>query len=309
MLREQGVVGKFVEFFGAGLAGLPLADRATIGNMSPEYGATCGIFPVDAETLRYLEFSGRPPERVELVEAYCREQGLFHDEDAEDAVYSDTLELDLGDVEPSLAGPKRPQDRVALVERGPGLPDGARRLRGRTATAEPRRPRRGASPSPSPPAIRPPPTAAARRAEPRTVTATRRVAEAPSASDGGGARPRRGRDRRDHELHQHLEPVGDARRRPARQEGGRGGPDAQAVGEDQPGARLEGRDRVPRARRPDRAARPARLQPRRLRLHHLHRQLGPAARGDLDARSRSATWSCARCCRATATSRAASTPR
>ena len=114
MLRERGVVGKFVEFFGEGLAGLPLADRATIGNMAPEYGATCGIFPVDAETLRYLEFSGRPPERVELVEAYCREQGMFHDEDSDDAVYSDTLELDLGDVEPSLAGPKRPQDRVAL---------------------------------------------------------------------------------------------------------------------------------------------------------------------------------------------------
>ena len=114
MLRERGVVGKFVEFFGPGLANLPLADRATIGNMAPEYGATCGIFPVDAETLRYLEFSGRPPERVELVEAYCREQGLFHDEDSEEATYSDTLELDLGDVEPSLAGPKRPQDRVAL---------------------------------------------------------------------------------------------------------------------------------------------------------------------------------------------------
>jgi len=116
MLRELGVVGKFVEFFGEGLARLPLADRATIGNMAPEYGATCGIFPVDAETLRYLEFSGRPPERIELVEAYCREQGLFHDEDSEDAVYSDTLELDLGEVVPSLAGPKRPQDRVALTD-------------------------------------------------------------------------------------------------------------------------------------------------------------------------------------------------
>jgi aconitate hydratase len=115
MLRARGVVGKFVEFFGPGLQNLPLADRATIGNMAPEYGATCGIFPVDAETLRYLEFSGRPAERVELVEAYCREQGLFHDEDSEDAVYSDTLELDLGEVVPSLAGPKRPQDRVALA--------------------------------------------------------------------------------------------------------------------------------------------------------------------------------------------------
>jgi aconitate hydratase len=114
MLRERGVVGKFVEYYGSGLANLPLADRATIGNMSPEYGATCGIFPVDAETLRYLEFSGRPRELVELVEAYTREQGLFHDEHSEEATYSDTLELDLGDVEPSLAGPKRPQDRVPV---------------------------------------------------------------------------------------------------------------------------------------------------------------------------------------------------
>ncbi|MEK6229240.1 MAG: aconitate hydratase [Actinomycetota bacterium] len=114
MLRERGVVGKFVEFHGPGLATLPLADRATIGNMSPEYGATCAIFPVDAETLRYLEFSGRPPERVELVEAYTSEQGLFHDESSDEATYSDTLELDLSTVEPSLAGPKRPQDRVAL---------------------------------------------------------------------------------------------------------------------------------------------------------------------------------------------------
>jgi aconitate hydratase len=114
MLRERGVVSKFVEFFGPGLPNLPLADRATIGNMSPEYGATCGIFPVDRETLRYLEFSGRPKELVELVEAYTKEQGLFHEEDSEEATYSDTLELDLSSVEPSLAGPKRPQDRVPL---------------------------------------------------------------------------------------------------------------------------------------------------------------------------------------------------
>jgi aconitate hydratase len=114
MLREVGVVGKFVEFFGPGLANLALADRATIGNMSPEMGATCAIFPVDKETLRYLEFSGRPTERLELVEAYTREQGLFHDESTEEATYSQTLELDLSDVEPSLAGPKRPQDRVPL---------------------------------------------------------------------------------------------------------------------------------------------------------------------------------------------------
>src|SRR5215213_4207502 len=103
MLRERGVVGKFVEFFGPGLVSLPLADRATIGNMAPEYGATCGIFPVDAETLRYLEFSGRPQEHVGLVEAYAREQGLFHEPDSPDATYSDTLALDLSTVVPSLA--------------------------------------------------------------------------------------------------------------------------------------------------------------------------------------------------------------
>ena len=116
MLREHGVVSKFVEFYGPGVPNLPLADRATIGNMSPEFGSTCAIFPIDAETLRYLEFSGRPKERIELVEAYAREQGLWHDEDSEEPTYSETLELDLGEVVPSLAGPKRPQDRVSLTE-------------------------------------------------------------------------------------------------------------------------------------------------------------------------------------------------
>jgi aconitate hydratase len=114
MLREKKVVGKFVEFYGPGLADLPLADRATIANMAPEYGATCGIFPVDAETLRYLRFSGRPERLVRLVEAYTKEQGLFHTAGTPAAAYSDTLELDLATVEPSLAGPKRPQDRVSL---------------------------------------------------------------------------------------------------------------------------------------------------------------------------------------------------
>jgi len=116
MLREHGVVGKFVEFFGPGIPNLPLADRATIGNMSPEFGSTCAIFPIDAETLRYLTFSGRPPELIERVEGYARAQGLWHDEDSEEPTYSETLELDLGDVVPSLAGPKRPQDRVSLTE-------------------------------------------------------------------------------------------------------------------------------------------------------------------------------------------------
>src|SRR5882724_546090 len=114
MLRKKGVVGKFVEFYGPGIATLPLADRATIGNMAPEYGATVGIFPVDQETLRYLEFTGRPKEQVQLVEAYMKEQGLFHSAGAPEPVYSDTLSLDLSTVEPSLAGPRRPQDRVSL---------------------------------------------------------------------------------------------------------------------------------------------------------------------------------------------------
>jgi aconitate hydratase len=114
MLRARGVVGKFVEFHGPGLARLPLADRATIGNMSPEFGSTCAIFPIDAETLRYLEFSGRSSALLELVEAYAQEQSLWHDEGSPEPSFSETLELDLADVEPSLAGPKRPQDRVPL---------------------------------------------------------------------------------------------------------------------------------------------------------------------------------------------------
>jgi aconitate hydratase len=116
MLRERGVVGMFVEFYGAGLAGLPLADRATIGNMSPEFGSTCAIFPIDAETLTYLELSGRPREQIALVEAYAKEQGLWHDESSEKPTFSDEIELDLSTVEPSLAGPKRPQDRVSLSQ-------------------------------------------------------------------------------------------------------------------------------------------------------------------------------------------------
>src|SRR5580693_197810 len=116
MLRKLGVVGKFVEFYGPGIAELPLADRATISNMAPEYGATCGIFPVDAETLRYLRLTGRSEEQIALVEAYYKEQGLFHTTGSPEAEYTQTLELDLATVEPSVAGPKRPQDRVLLKD-------------------------------------------------------------------------------------------------------------------------------------------------------------------------------------------------
>ncbi|HEY1907749.1 MAG TPA: aconitate hydratase AcnA, partial [Myxococcaceae bacterium] len=116
MLRKRGVVGKFVEFFGPGISELSLPDRATIANMAPEYGATIGFFPVDKETLSYLRFTGRPAAQVEVVEAYCRAQGLFHTPDAAEPVFSDSLSLDLSTVEPSLAGPKRPQDRVPLKD-------------------------------------------------------------------------------------------------------------------------------------------------------------------------------------------------
>ena len=115
MLREKGVVDKFVEFFGPGLTGLGLADRATIANMAPEYGATMGFFPVDAETLRYLERTGRGKAVVDRVERYCKEQGLFRTDAMPEPAFTSTLELDLSSVVPSLAGPKRPQDLVPLT--------------------------------------------------------------------------------------------------------------------------------------------------------------------------------------------------
>ncbi|MGF1447463.1 MAG: aconitate hydratase AcnA [Pikeienuella sp.] len=129
MLRAKGVVGKFVEFYGAGLDHLPLADRATIGNMAPEYGATCGFFPVDDETLRYLRVSGRDEDRIALVEAYAKENGFWRGADYA-PVYTDTLSLDMADVEPSLAGPKRPQDRVPLAQAAPKFMDVVAEFRG-----------------------------------------------------------------------------------------------------------------------------------------------------------------------------------
>src|SRR3954449_3467237 len=116
MLRAKGVVGKFVEFYGPGLDALGLADRATIGNMAPEYGATCGFFPVDQVAIDYLRLSGRDEARIALVEAYCKAQGMWRDASTPDPVFTDTLELDLSTVQPSMAGPKRPQDRVALKD-------------------------------------------------------------------------------------------------------------------------------------------------------------------------------------------------
>jgi len=136
-LRERGVVGKFVEFHGPGLANLPLADRATIANMAPEYGATCGIFPVDAESLRYLALSGRADEQIALVEAYARAQGLFHEAGAPEAIYSDVLVLDMGAVEPSIAGPKRPQDRIGLKSAKSVIAGAIGALKGEDASEKP----------------------------------------------------------------------------------------------------------------------------------------------------------------------------
>ena len=116
MLRKRGVVGKFVEFFGPGLAHLTIADRATIGNMAPEYGATCGFSPIDDDTIRYLKDTSRPPEVIKLVEAYAKAQGMFRVKTTPDPIFTDMLKLDLATVEPSLAGPKRPQDRIALKD-------------------------------------------------------------------------------------------------------------------------------------------------------------------------------------------------
>ena len=297
MLREHGVVAKFVEFYGPGVPNLPLADRATIGNMSPEFGSTCAIFPIDAETLRYLEFSGRPKERIELVEAYAREQGLWHDEDSEEPTYSETLELDLGEVVPSLAGPKRPQDRVSLTESKASF---RMALEGFLPDEEDEAARTSPARSRSPPRTRPPPTARdhhdpSHAHEDAGLGHRRRAGRRPHrgalAGDAGRrhgdrARPRPRRDRRDHVVHEHLQPVGDDRRGPAGQERRRARPDGQAVGQDVARPGLEGRHGVLRAREADRAARGARLPPRRLRLHDLHRQLRPAAGGDLRGRQR-----------------------
>jgi aconitate hydratase len=151
MLRKHGVVGKFVEYFGPGLQDLPLADRATIANMAPEYGATCGIFPIDKESLRYLKLTGRSDEQVALVEAYAREQGLFHDAKTPEAEYSELLSLDLATVESSLAGPKRPQDRVVLSKAGESfaqaLPSLIKPKTKAAAAAAPRWEQEGGSPA------------------------------------------------------------------------------------------------------------------------------------------------------------------
>ena len=204
MLRRQGAVGKFVEFCGPGLSTLALPDRATIGNMSPEYGATCGFFPVDAETLRYLAMTGRPPDLIDLVERYTKAQGLFHEPTDPDPQYSELLKLDLASVEASLAGPKRPQDRVPLAKVRGSLEEAFADQFPSGRKARERMEWEGSA------------IDGESDAEPPTVDPR------PHTADGRAERPPRGafarlrRHRRDHELHEHLEPVRHARRRPAR---------------------------------------------------------------------------------------------
>ena len=287
ILRQAGVVGKFVEYFGHGLASLPLADRATIGNMSPEYGATCGFFPVDELTLDYLRLTGRSPERIALVEAYCKENMLWHDP-SEEPTYSQVLELDLTTVEPSLAGPRRPQDRVPLTHAKTAFLDVLGHVRRRrTALTNGSHDKAVADtfPASDPTTEQAPGRRRGARAGRDTGRRRRPGPQArPRRRDRLRARARQRRDRGDHLLHEHVEPAGDGRRRPAGEEGGRARPAEQALGEDEPRPGVEGRDRVLRPRRPDAVPRAARLPHRRLRLHDLHRQLRPARRGDLGRR-------------------------
>ena len=277
ILRKTGVVGKFVEYFGPGLGSLALADRATLGNMSPEYGATCGFFPVDDVTLDYLRLTGRDAARVALVEAYCKENLLWHEPDSHPE-YSQVVELDLGDVEPSLAGPRRPQDRVPLARAKEMFIDSLGSFGVGAAERDVRQGDRGLVPGERPADRR----RRLRRRSGGPVTTRRPLAQdaSPGRRRGLRARARLGRDRRDHVVHEHVEPVGDDRRRPRREEGGRARPRAQAVGQVLPRAGLEGRDRVLPRRRPRHVSRRARLQHGRLRLHDVHRQLRPAARRD-----------------------------
>ena len=272
MLRKKKVVGKFVEFYGNGLSTLPLADRATIGNMAPEYGATMGFFPVDAQTLDYLRLTGRGGDHAALVETYCKEQGLFRTDDTPDPVFTDTIELDLTTVEPSLAGPKRPQDRVPLRQAKPMFRDALKADLERLAAAAGK---------------------ADVEARDRGVGGAGAVASAVAvapeqASDDTGV-PVEMNGARFTLRHGSVviaaitsctntsNPSVMLGAGLARAQRGREGTHDEAVGEDELRSGLEGGDRLLRGRGRDEAARGARLPHRRIRLHDVHRQLGPAA--------------------------------
>ena len=239
MLRAKGVVGRFVEFYGPGLDFLSLADRATIANMAPEYGATCGFFPIDGRTLDYLRLTGRDEDRIELVEAYAKAQGLWRDAAAPEPVFTDTLELDMNSIEPSLAGPKRPQDRVLLShvdnEFNRDLVDVYHKH------DNPRVPVEGLDHD--------------------LGNGDVVIAAITSCTNTSN-------------------PSVLVARRPRRPQGAREGADDQAVGQDQPRAGQPGGHRLSRRQRAQRGPQRAGLRPRRLWLHHLHRQFGAAVRAD-----------------------------
>ena len=254
MLRDKGVVGKFVEFFGDGLDELPLADRATIANMAPEYGATCGIFPIDDETLAYLRLTGRSDSQVALVEAYAKEQGLFREPGAYQADYTDTLELDMGDIEPSLAGPKRPQDRISLKSAKSSYASALSTLLEQRGSG-------GTAVATAAPQIR---IKGAEYELPHGSVVIAAITSCTNTSNpavmiGAGLVAKKAR-----------------RTRPA----------SQALGQNQPRSRFEGRYRIPEEVRTGPASRFDRLQPCRLRLHDLHRQLGSSVRGDIQRHQR-----------------------
>ncbi len=251
MLRKKGVVGRFVEFYGSGLGALALADRATLGNMAPEYGATCGFFPVDAETLRYLAFSGRDAQQVKLVEAYAKAQGLWRDDTTPDPVFTDSLELDLGTVEPSIAGPRRPQDRVALSGAAKAFATELPKLAGKRDGAE-----RAVAVAGSNYELKDGHVVIA------AITSCTNTSN-PSVMLAAGLVARNAVKR---------------------------GLKVKPWVKTSPGARQPGGHRLLRRGRPAEGSRRARLQPRGLRLHHLHRQfraaVGAGHGSDREGRSR-----------------------
>jgi aconitate hydratase len=245
MLRKQGVVGKFVEFFGPGLDFLSVADKATIGNMAPEYGATCGFFPVDAETIDYLKTSGRAPARVALVTAYAKAQGLFRTAKSPDPVFTETLTLDLGDVVPSMAGPKRPEGRVALASVADGF-----------ATAMTSEYRKGADVSKRYPVENRNFDLGHGDVVIAAITSCTNTSN-PSVLIGAGQ-----------------------------------GAGRQALGQDVAGAGQPGGRGISLQFRPAARSRQGRLQPGRLRLHHLHRQFRSAAGRDFQVDQRQRHYRC-----------------
>jgi aconitate hydratase len=281
ILRKVGVVGKFVEYFGPGVPSLALADRATLGNMSPEYGATCGFFPVDDVTLAYLRLTNRPEEHVALVEAYCKENMLWHEPD-EHPTYSQVVELDLGDVEPSLAGPRRPQDRVPLANAKESFIEALDTFGVAYPNGSPDKALADTFPASDPTAEQQP----GGEPEPVEDAAPVHVATIERKSV-----PVRGEDYTLEHGSVVIAAITSCTNTSnpsvtVGEEGGGEGPATQAVGQVVARAWIEGRHRLLPACRSRAVPRRARLQPGRLRLHDLYRQLGPAPRRDRRSRDR-----------------------